>query len=516
MENYFIPDRKKEYLIYGAGGGGLKVLNLLSEQSYAVLGFIDQRAPFLSEVQGKPVWNLNQVQNIEADKDAVVVIITTKNVFEHSNIALELAKKGFFHCIYKPLPILQNETSPLLQKVSHAHDCFLINICLPPLEQLPDVSLKINFSLRELCCIQKHSEEVTAWLPLELLFNYKAHDVYDNIPMACFFPLIDLYCFFEGDLSFNQQDTLQQFVSYSSEWARRNNVSISSDLVASWIKSRKKSFDEMQAIFERDFNFFIRNAPFVAYSGSWKFHLTKSGRNRVVFLAAKGFRYIPVKMSLSDYNSWYNKSGMQKMLQYFQENLIDSVKIPIPHPLLSDFRVLYPDFHKHISFPICKYVLKQLYKKSQKNEDEYSLIDSSLLKALKEKISFLCTFDIEGALCHFLLQQGYHVVFCGNKSGLSISYDNLLCQLFHLNHIQPTKLSSLNLIVCREKDLGEFSFSLEDIINTWAIICLERAPSSSIQLLEKVFHFDTALSRIYLEDEFLFVNVYLNKESLDE
>lgn len=508
MENSFSLDYSKYYLIYGAGGNGLKVHSLLQQSGCHVLGFIDQRAPKLSIVNGLPVFNPDSLSETN-NKDSIVVIITIKNVFEHSKLALSLAKKGFSHCIYKPICILKNQAvSKKLKLVNSVHDSLIIHNTFPYGLVLPNVELKIILSPRNLCCIKKNKETLTAWLPVELLFNYKHSDAYENIPMANFFPLLDLYHLFDGKIAFSvdqRKIILSEFISYCSEWAKANHVFIDSDLVNSWISSRKQSFDQMQSIFERDFDFFIRNAPHVQLDSNLKFHLTNSGRNRVVFLIAKGYRYVPVEMTLDDYEKWYQQSLCQQILDYTQSNLIYSVNVAIPHPLLCDLPVDYPDFHKHVCFPISNYILKNLYSHAKEIFNGYSVVNREFFSQKKSEIAILPLFDFDGVLSRFLYSQGY-IVF---RSPCCISpYVALLDSLYEQSIPLFSSFYPVNIIILQDAQLNKLTSLSLDLSKIEYLIVIESEQRCTLQCNTCTFRFKLSLSNFYFDQHFFSIDIY--------
>ena len=98
MKKGFWLNKEKKYLIYGAGGGGLKLIKVLKEKG-CLKGFIDKRAAALGDVRGEKVWDLNTLKELLPEAENIVIILTTKNVFEHTDIAHELAAMGFDQCI---------------------------------------------------------------------------------------------------------------------------------------------------------------------------------------------------------------------------------------------------------------------------------------------------------------------------------------------------------------------------------------------------------------------------------
>lgn len=65
------------------------------------------------------------------EADNIIVIVTTKNVFDHTKIAYQLSKSGFRQCIYKPLPILQrysNDEFIMTSDLRKLHGSGLVNV----------------------------------------------------------------------------------------------------------------------------------------------------------------------------------------------------------------------------------------------------------------------------------------------------------------------------------------------------------------------------------------------------
>ena len=131
MEDNFVLDKEKEYLVYGVGGNGLLISQRLEELGYQLKGFIDKRADSLGTVRDKPVWNLDTLEDLKAEADRIIIIISIKNVFGHSDIADELARRGFRQCIYKPMPVLKGYSDEKLEEISKAHDALFIEGNVP-------------------------------------------------------------------------------------------------------------------------------------------------------------------------------------------------------------------------------------------------------------------------------------------------------------------------------------------------------------------------------------------------
>jgi len=430
LNGKFYLDKGKKYVIYGAGGGGLKLIPVFKERGYCLKGFIDQRAASLGNVKGYPVWDWNTLLELSDEAEDIVVIITTKNVFDHTKIAQQLAQNGFRQCIYKPLPILQGYQDDELEKISRAHDVFLIDIDIPSGQELAKVDETVcRIHYKDKLIISESEEEVIAWMPLELLFNYKEGDSYENLNMASFFPLDNLYRLFLGNENEPYDQILDDFYTYASEWAWRNRVEVTQDLKASWLESRKASFQQMQEISDYEFDFFFRNAPQAEMDEEGRFHMVQSGRNRVVFLAAKGYRHVPVKIEPEDYQRWINEDNFAQVKSFMESRHIDRLYAPVGHPYFKDIAVGFVDYYRLVCFPIYKYLIQTFYRSSRKHVDGYCIIDRGLLKRIMSSCRILCNLKDDGACSRFMGAGGLNI----SRIGTGDHFIQLLDQLFYVN-----------------------------------------------------------------------------------
>lgn len=428
METFFYPNRDKEYLLYGAGGDGLKLLSGMRENGYRLKGFIDQRASALKMVRGAKVWDMETVKELSCESESLVVIITTKNVFDHSEIAGKLAELGFTQCIYKPLPILRGYADTELAKISRAHDAFLNNADVDREQKLMRVQGNYKVYTRDRFCISEKAQEVLAWCPLELLFNYREGDVYQNLGMAVFFPLVNLYRLFLAGQAVTGEDTLADFYSYSSEWAFRNQVSVTEELKAGWIASRKQIFDEMEERADYDKDFFSRSAPYVCLENG-RFHMCSSGRNRVVFQMAKGARHVPVRMSREDYEKWLHRDVFEKICRYMEKERKRKVFAPIGHPYLKDIQVENVGYYRSVCFPIGEYLTKSLYRQARKMQEGYEITEQKELDFRKRNNVVFCDLKDEGACSRYLSMCGFCVKRGSEKR--DSEFTALLDELFY-------------------------------------------------------------------------------------
>ena len=124
--------------------------------------------------------------------------------------------------------------------------------------------------------------------------------------------MVELYKFFLGDKAIAEEEAISNFIVYCCEWLNKNEGELTEEQEKSFIESRVAVFQDMQKMVELYIDFFKRNCPRVTYDEG-KFYLTSSGRNRVTFLIAKGFKYIPVEMSNQDYEKWCDLEFVKKI-----------------------------------------------------------------------------------------------------------------------------------------------------------------------------------------------------------
>lgn len=395
--NMFQINEQKRYIIYGIGGNGIKIQRVLREANYLIDCFIDLRADSVRSVSGERVLNPEEAEKEIKDKKNCIVIITIKDVFDHSKIAKRLAKAGFVNCIYKPLEILQGIEDNELLDISKAHDRLIADLAIPDKLNLQETNCKICINLQERLLIEKNRTQVSAWLPVELLFNYHNGEPYESINMALFSPLVELYRYFMGEFKdFKKCDTaIENFILYSMEWMEKNHISDTEDLRKSLINSKYKAFIEMQRIVETDQNFFVRNAPEVFFEEG-RFFISSSGRNRIAFLIAKGYRFVPVKMQTENYEKWKNQLVVNEITKFIQDNEVENLLMPVPNPLLSSLRENCTDYVSLFVMNCLNQITKQLFKESRMKKNELSCMDLNMFYAKRASIQIECFLQDEG------------------------------------------------------------------------------------------------------------------------
>lgn len=380
--------KKSNVLIYGTGGNGAGLYNRI--MSFCkVLGFIDKRAKKIGTMFDKPVFTIDEVsQRLSTDeKQNVIVIITVKNVFIHSEIVKELLNNDFAFFVYKPLNVLKNRGNATEIRINDIYECiverkeYMENIDIPRTKE-------ILYEFENKLLIAKEQDYVSTWMPVELLFNYKNSYDYPGINMPLFFPLVELYKAFLGSRDVSLEQAIDNFYLYCGEWLHQNEKRLTEEQKDSFLESRVSIFGEMQKMAEVDIKFFEHNAPLVEKENNI-FFLKSSGRNRVAFLIAKGFKYVPVKMNINDYNEWCNIGFVNEKEREINQNNVNCFFASYPNPYLVDYPVCFTDYQRLFLQPVANEVMKELYLKNIIVEDNVRRVDFDHVEKDKKSIGVL-------------------------------------------------------------------------------------------------------------------------------
>ena len=123
MDN-IVLQKGSRMLLYGAASFGTILYEKLKQSDFIVEGFIDQRADEIPELKGKAVYSIQEAAFRFSDAD-VIVVISVKNVFEHTKIAAKLFESGLKQIIYKPYAVLNNKGTEEENIISRIYDDFL-------------------------------------------------------------------------------------------------------------------------------------------------------------------------------------------------------------------------------------------------------------------------------------------------------------------------------------------------------------------------------------------------------
>lgn len=398
--------------IYGTGGNGISLYRRIPE-GYNFVCFIDKRADDIKELSEKPVVSVDSLSKF-TDLDKTVVFITIKSVFSHSDIARDLIKCGIRYIIFKPDNVLKDVADETELRINEIYEALIEgngefdDISIPHIDVLP-------VRLRNRLLIKEEGQEVTTWCPVELLFNYPESEDYPGINMPLFFPLVELYRSFLGDPTIDGEESEMNFIDYCCEWLRKNDKPLTLSQTESFLESRGQIFSDLQKMTEVDIDYFKSNCPSVKYV-SGRFFLTSSGRNRVAFLIAKGFKYVPIRMSKVDYDIWCDVELVSSEEKRIEQGELRSYYAPATNPFLVDVQTVFADYMRLFVIPSANHIIKGIYNESKYayvNMDSDSrgrCVDQKKVDKLLSDTVVVCQINDEGRAAKYFKSLGIDAI----------------------------------------------------------------------------------------------------------
>ena len=104
-----------------------------------------------------------------------------------------------------------------------------------------------------------------------------------------------------------------------------------------FMDKRNDLYQFFESALYSDLGFFVRSAGFAQYRASGKFWYVLDGYHRCSYLLLKGFRAIPLRVKLDEWECYFNASKAQALMDYCKT--VDSVPVEIEHPAFMRFPV---------------------------------------------------------------------------------------------------------------------------------------------------------------------------------
>ena len=393
MEKYRICDKK--ILIYGAGSIGKVIAATFSRSGIDIEAYIDKRADIIKETDEKPVFSMERLQEHIQDTDNYAIVLTIRNVFEHSSLAEQFFSIGFRNLVYKPTTVLRGEKNAVQESINFAYEQITGKFIIPK-DEIACYEKEV-FAVCDYGLHKEFNEDVLVKLPAELLFSntnpntliWSCQNFYSN------YIAVNLYEAFGSAYDRQLDVQLDQYIErFALPGAKVMGVNTDGIWREILIDSRQKVYHEMEYKLWMDYDFFIQNCTIVGLRKGKGFELISSGKNRVSFLIAKGFRYIPVKIKKEDYQKYLNEKEAKKLNLYLSQINI-KIFAPIPHPFFYRANAIAPDYAVECVKPIARFLAEQIYLENK----EYCF----------HKYRLAACIDDEGYIGRYFKMLGYEV-----------------------------------------------------------------------------------------------------------
>lgn len=393
MDSYYF--REKKILIYGAGSLGITCHNILRKANIQVAAYIDKRADTLKEYEGYKVYAVNELSEWK-DKDKYCIIIAIRNVFDHSQLALHFYKLGFRALIFKPTMVLKGMKNPVFDNISSAHDSLMIKFEAPDMPIMYYEKEKIFEARYDLSLACSKEGFYKVHVPAELLFsNVIPRYLWTERNFVSNYVGVELYRAFQGvgDLS-------QVIEKYVQRFALPGAIDMKVDVSGAWeeilIDSRLAVYNEMCDKMAIMPEFFVENCTTVSLRENGGFKLVASGKNRVSFLIARGYRYIPVMISKKDYEQAEQTAYVRKIEKYLETAEINELDVPIPHFYFYDYRYRIPQYVEQWQSLTGYCLAEQVYEFSHNYDfSQYCIVDYSTDHGSMSRFLSMLGFAVE-------------------------------------------------------------------------------------------------------------------------
>lgn len=312
------------FIIYGAGEKGTMYLTALEKLGYKVVCFIDRSVS--GKRDGLNIYRINDEFFTDDIKHNCIVVVTVLNVFSHDCIADELHRNGFCCILFKTgLMREKNQWELYLNELYdglYPFNTWKGNLYVPCYEELKQGSdnnnlkytdhenLFVRYNVPIEYIASEHAERLEGY---GLSFDDDMKILFDK-SVLWFLYCGDLYRAMQGQLDFEEN---KEFIKWFKKFYVKTNTILKHSEVESMFEKhlmdRKSIFLEMEHAYNKYFQFFEENPPYLKWNARGFFNISE-GKNRTAFMMSHGMMDIPCIMSKDDYEKW--KSECQIIESY--------------------------------------------------------------------------------------------------------------------------------------------------------------------------------------------------------
>lgn len=354
----FLFNQDSNIVMYGAAAIGNIMYDNLTGQGFRIKGFIDKRAYEISEFRGVPVWQIDDKRLSMAERESMVIIVSVKNVFEHEQIVMKLLNCGYKKIIYKSKSVLNNCATDDRIALSDLYDAILANEHINN-QQLFETESAIIHDYKDSAIISDDGDYVITHLPMEFVYtnNYlKDESKWGNVNILSFFTHLGFFRFLAGENGESYEDYINEYCIYTAP----ESVEITDGWKMNVVRNRAMIFEQMNLASELDADFFVRNAPEAVWNEKGYFNLT-SGKHRACFFAAKDYKYMPVKISKADYDSFLNIKKADALNEYLQKSGCSVLALPVSHPYFYNYPCLSNEYYRKFISYFSGMIAREIY-----------------------------------------------------------------------------------------------------------------------------------------------------------
>lgn len=345
MKQYFVLGESTPVYLYGAASIGKIVFE--RNPKLNICGFLDKRAEEIGEFMGLPVYSIPQaVENIR-EKNAVIML-SVKNVFELEDIAVRLYEAGFDKLIYKSRAVLEGAGDDGEKKLSEIWELLISGEYRPHSEKLPCFRENINYMFTDQAVLFENEEDVTANIPVELIYTNDRRDKWSDLNIQGYFPHIYFFYYLSG----HKNGQMEDYLRFTEETALvQGDIKITEAWKRNVLRNRSEIYENMRLKLDLDFSFFHRNAPTAKWNEKGYFNLN-SGKHRCAFLVSQGYRFIALRIKKQDYTKFLFFEDAENIRKSIVKEYIHSLETKVYHPWFYSYSCKEPIYYSQFQVEV--------------------------------------------------------------------------------------------------------------------------------------------------------------------
>lgn len=322
----YVLKMRTDLIIYGAGYRGEVFAQKAIEAGYSVRFFLDKKASDIKERGGISVLLPSELD--ESTCNNVPIVITTGNPL---SVANKLFNRGFNKLIFE----CDNCKNVELCAIGAVYEGILSGIIVD--WEVPFYSIELDDRFSDGAFIRKEDANVIAYVPDDLIYIH-TKEGFKNVYDGC----SDLiYCVkaYDGNSPLDSVwDRLQRHDEITlSKVCLDHYFKNNKESTQAYLMSKINSYNLKLAKLENT-SWFVDNPVIMHRERGLFFVLSDEDQLlQLLYLLARGFHRIPVKMSDEDYNEWINESILKKMITWSKNQDLRTSYTMLEHPNFFNF-----------------------------------------------------------------------------------------------------------------------------------------------------------------------------------
>lgn len=386
----------RDIMFYGVNEYTRKMKEEAIAANRNVIAFIDRRAEEIGNVDGIPVYK-EAVPNSSGD----CLIIALQNALQHDEVARKASEKGFEKIIYVPMDAeIDQHKAQVLRNTYNSifnNDWEAVNESIPFYEEIYGVNSKrTTFAPpSQKTVVRKSDKFVTARVPVELVYTSVREGEYADMPLASFDAYDRMYDVFD---SASQEKTLPE--SYLDKYAIQSCDDTPD--AGKTFEMRGSLIEKYTEFFQTGMDFASSCAPLAKLNGRGCFNLCE-GQHRTMWLLKQGIYYLPLRISVEDWDKWRNERNVEQIegsdtledivlstpisnpyflgKSFFNKFFLMKLQVEIQRKLYSLIKgkkiFIMESFYGYFAFNLCRMQAAEVtsYVKNAKLQSAYNLLE---------------------------------------------------------------------------------------------------------------------------------------------